>query len=534
MSDYPIAIVGGTIIDGTGRLPIPDGAVVTQGSKIVAVGPSEDMTISPAAEVINVEGKTIIPGFIDSHTHFILMGVRTLTNLDLSKTRSLEEVLDLIEARVPNVPGGEWLEGHGWDESAWPEKRYPTRYDLDSVSPQIPVILTPYYGHLVSVNSLALEVADVNKDTPDPPGGEVVKDPETGEPTGILRDEAIGLMEKARPPTTAEASLQGLRKACEIALTWGCTSIHELGADTTQLSTYQKARKDGTLRVRAYVMPTARFTEEYLDSLEVLGIHTGFGDEHYRIGAAKIYSDGSMGARTAVLTEPYADDPTARGLHTLNPEELRKRVTKAHGIGMQIAIHAIGDGGIEAALDAYEAALEEYPREDHRHRIEHCEILTGEQIQRIKRLKIIPSMQPNFAGEWGGPGGMYEQRLGPKRVKMNNPYRRLLDEGIQIAFGSDCGYCPPWPMNPLYGLWAAVNHPLEESRISLEEAVRAYTLDAAYSSFDEKIKGSLEPGKLADIAILSHDLTAIDPDEIKNVTVDITMVGGKIEHKTDG
>ncbi|MFA9437190.1 MAG: amidohydrolase, partial [Candidatus Bathyarchaeota archaeon] len=212
---------------------------------------------------------------------------------------------------------------------------------------------------------------------------------------------------------------------------------------------------------------------------------------------------------------------------------LINRVAKAHDYGMQITIHAIGDAGINAALDAYEAALKKNFREDHRHRIEHCEILTEEQIQRIKRLGVIPSMQPNFAGEWGGPGGMYEQRLGPERLSMNNPYRRILDEGIRVAFGSDCGYCPPWPMNPLYGLWAAVRHPIEGSGVSLEEAVKGYTLDAAHSSFEEEIKGSLEPGKLADIAVLSRDLAAIDPDEIKNVTVDLTMVGGKIEYRAN-
>ena len=280
-------------------------------------------------------------------------------------------------------------------------------------------------------------------------------------------------------------------------------------------------------------MPTARFTEEIIDSLGALGLRTGFGDEFYRIGAAKIFIDGSMGARTAVFTEPYEDDPSTKGLFTISPEELINRVAKAHDYGMQITIHAIGDAGINAALDAYEAALKKNFREDHRHRIEHCEILKEEQIQRIKRLGVIPSMQPNFAGEWGGPGGMYEQRLGPERLRMNNPYRRLLDEGIRVAFGSDCGYCPPWPMNPLYGLWAAVRHPIEGSGVSLEEAVKGYTLDAAHSSFEEGIKGSLESGKLADIAVLSRDLTAIDPDEIKNVTVDLTMVGGKIEYRAN-
>jgi predicted amidohydrolase YtcJ len=238
-----------------------------------------------------------------------------------------------------------------------------------------------------------------------------------------------------------------------------------------------------------------------------------------------------MGARTAVLTEPYNDDPSTCGLFTISLETLKSRVSKAHNYSMQIAIHSIGDGGIQASLDAYEAALKENYRENHRHRIEHCEILTEEQIRRIKRLGVIPSMQPNFVGEWGWPGGMYDQRLGSERIKMNNPYRSLLDQEVRIAFGSDCGFCPPWPMNPIFGLWAAIRHPIKGSGITLEEAVKAYTLDAAYSSFEEDIKGSLEPGKLADIIILSKDISTIDIDEIKDMTVDLTMVGGKIEYQ---
>jgi predicted amidohydrolase YtcJ len=202
-------------------------------------------------------------------------------------------------------------------------------------------------------------------------------------------------------------------------------------------------------------------------------------------------------------------------------------------MGMQVAIHAIGDKGIEVALDAIEIALKQDPREDHRHRIEHCEVITQDQIFRIKQLGVIPSMQPNFVGEWGQSGGMYEQRLGLSRLQISNPYRKLLDEEIMIAFGSDCGYCPPWPFNPLYGIWAAVNHPIKKNRISLEEAIKCYTLNGAYASFEEDIKGSIEPGKLADIAVLSKDLYNIDSDSIKDVKVDLTIVNGNISYKSD-
>ena len=532
MHTRPTAITGGTLIDGTGKPPVKDSVIIIAGSKIVRAGPAAEVDIPKDAEIIDARGKTVIPGFIDAHTHFILMGVRSLTTLDLSGTRSIPEVVEHVEARLAELPEGTWLTGHGWDESGWPEKRYPNKKDLDPVSPDNPVVLTPYYGHMVSVNTRALELAGIDGDTPDPPGGEVDKDPATGEPTGILRDGAIGLIDAVRPPTTKQESLKGLQKACEIALSWGCTSVHELGVEATEISTYQTALEEGLLKVRAYVMPTARADEKIIEALEALGLRTGFGDEFLRIGSAKMYIDGSMGARTAVFSEPYADDTKTTGLFAITPEELRRRVSRAHRAGLQVAIHSIGDRAIEESLDAIEAALDEHPREDHRHRIEHCEVLRGDQIPRIKALGVVPSMQPNFAGEWGQPGGMYEQRLGPERLRLTNPYRRLLDEGIRIAFGSDCGYCPPWPFNPVYGLWAAVNNPIEESRITLEEAVRCYTLDAAHASFEEGIKGSIEPGKLADIAILSEDLTSIPPENIRDVQVDLTMIDGKVQWKS--
>jgi predicted amidohydrolase YtcJ len=522
------AIVGGTLIDGTGKTPVKKSIVVIRNSKVVEVGIEGEVNIPNEAEIIDATGKTVIPGFIDSHTHFILMGIKTLTTLDLSKTKSIDEVVEKVKEAAPRVPERAWLEGHGWDESGWDEKRYPTKRDLNPVSLDVPVVLTPYYGHIVSVNSAALKLAGINKNTPDPAGGQIVKDPDTGEPNGLLRDEAIKLIDKVKPPITEELSLQSLRKACEIALSWGCTSIHELGVDTIGLRTYQSARRDDSLKVRAYVMPTARFTEDLLDSLNVLGLTTGFGDEFYRIGSAKMYIDGSMGARTAVFSEPYNDDPSTKGIFTLSPRKLIERVSKAHRNGMQVAIHAIGDAGIDEALNAIEVAQKEHPRKDPRHRIEHCEILSDEQIERISRLGVVPSMQPNFVGEWGYPGGMYDQRLGPERLKKNNPYRKLLDSKIRVAFGSDCGYCPPWPINPLFGIWAAIRHPIEESSITLEEAVRCYTLDAAYASFEEDIKGSIETGKLADIAFLSQDLTEVEPEIIKDTEVWMTIVDGNI------
>ncbi len=528
MIEQDIVIKGGTLIDGTGAPSISDSIIVISGTKIAKVGSLEEVDVPKNAKIIDATGKTVIPSFIDSHTHFILMGIRTQTTVDLSKTKSISEVLNQVKKQMINLRKGTWVTGHGWDESGWKDKRYPTKDDLDKVSQENPIILTPYYGHLMIVNTPALILAKITNKTPNPPGGKIDRDPGTNEATGILREEAMELIEAVKPTTTKEECLTGIKKACEIALRWGCASVHDMGSKALDISAYQTALENGFLKVRAYVMPDAQFTETMLDGLKVLGVKTRFGDEFLRLGAIKMYIDGSMGSRTAMFSDPYADDPSTCGLFTITPEVLEKRVIKAHKLGMQVCIHAIGDKGIDMALNAIEAALKQEPRMNHRHRIEHCEVVTEEQIKKIKRLGIIPSMQPNFIGEWGQPGGMYEQRLGQNRLKLCNPFKKLLDEGIRVAFGSDCGYCPPWPFNPIYGLWAAINHPIKESRISLVDAVKCYTVNGAYASFEEDLKGSIEPGKLADITILTEDLVSISPEDIKDVKVEMAIINGKV------
>lgn len=517
------------MIDGTGKPPNIDSVIIISDSRITEVGSVGEVDIPRHAEIFDVTGKTVIPSFIDSHTHFLLMGIRTQTTLDLSKAKSIPEVTELVKTRLIELPKSTWLTGHGWDESNWEEKRFPTKVDLDRVSPENPVVLTPYYGHLMVVNSQALSLARITKKTIAPSGGVIDRDPITKEATGILREEAMNLIDTVKPPTTQKEKLSGINKACQIALSWGCASIHDLGSDSVDIRAYQTAFENGSLKVRAYVMPDAQFSDVMLDGIEALGVTTHFGNDFLRMGSIKFYVDGSMGSRTAIFFDSYADEPSTKGIFAVPPKILKQRVMRAHNLRMQVAIHAIGDRGIEEALNAIEKALEHNPREDHRHRIEHSEVLTKNQIQRVKRLGIILSMQPNFVGEWGKPGGMYEQRLGLKRLKLCNPYRKLLDEGIPVAFGSDCGYCPPWPFNPLYGLWAAINHPIEESRISLEEAIRCYTLNGAYASFDETIKGSIEPGKVADITVLSEDLAQFPSEKIKDVKVKMTIVNGRIQ-----
>ena len=518
----PRAIVGGTLIDGTGRPPIKDSVIVVEDEWITAVGRSGQVAIPKGAEMIDASEKTVIPGLIDAHLHFVGLGVRMIQNISLRDTKTISEALEKVKSKIAEVEKGVWIQGRGWDDSKWEDRRYITKYDLDPIAPDNPVILTRVCGHLVSINSQALEIAGITKDTPDPQGGKIDRTPE-GEPTGVLKD-ASQLVRRYVPQVDDATYVEGLKMASEHALSLGCTSIQEAGIGALQMRAYQTALEKGYLKVRAYLM----WTERNIEAVEALGLRTNFGNEMIRLGSAKMIEDGSLGARTAALFEPYEDDPTTKGIVMIPEDELIERVKAVHRTGSQVAIHAIGDYAIETTINAIEAALRDSPRKDHRHRIEHCEILTSNQIERIKQLGILPSVQPNFVGEWSDPDGLYETRIGKKRLRQNNPYRYLLDEGIKLAFGSD-----GMPFNPIYGIWSAVNHWIKESRVTLEEAVRGFTLDAAYASFEEDIKGSVEVGKLADIVILEQDLTEIPSSKIKDVDVHMTLVGGKIMYTNE-
>ena len=485
-----------------------DAIIVTQGNKIIEVGPENRVTIPQGAQVIDASGKTVVPGLIDSHTHFLAMGYR-LTQLGLSNTTSIKEIVKNLGEYIAerNVEAGRWVQGRGWDDQNLEEKRYPTRYDLDVTSPKNPVVLTRICGHMMVLNSLALEECNISKDTPDPPGGVIDKD-ENGEPTGVLRDARSLVSPYVSPPTYDELR-QGLRDAIKYAHSLGATGIHDASRpdeQTVQTSTapYVDAYRDGELKLRCHVM-------------------TGYpkepsGDHWLSFGTLKIGIDGSMGAQTALLYEPYANNPSTKGVYVGDKKLNKERVMEAHRKKGAVAIHAIGDKAITEAVDRIEEVLEAEPRKDHRYRIEHYEYPIDEDIERSLKLGIVASMQPNFVGEWAWPGGMYDTRLGSARLQRCNPYRRLLDLGFHIPFGSD-----GMPFHPIYGIWSAVNHPIKKSRITLEEAVKCYSWEGAYASHEEDYKGSIEPGKVADITILPVDITAPsfklgtdDPKEVES------------------
>jgi len=513
----PRVLLGGTLIDGTGAPPIKDSVVVIENEYIKAVGKRSDIPVPDGAEVYNLEGMTVLPGLIDSHCHFLNMGVSRMKNLQLGNTDSLDEALSRVKDKVKNSESGEWVIGRGWDESKWPENRYIKKADLDPISPDNPVMLVRVCGHMVSINSEALELAGITSETEPPDGGSIDKD-ENGEPMGVLRD-CRRLVTDVIPPTSEEEMIRGLESASDLALSLGCTGVNDAGLGPKEIRAYQDALQEGSLKVRAYLM----IREEAPQGAVKLGLKTGFGDPMLRIGPIKLMMDGSLGARTAALFEPYEDDPDTSGLLLMEPERLKELVYNGHVNGIQTATHAIGDLAIEHAIDAIDDSLRRSPRKNHRHRIEHCEILSSQQIERIARLGIVPDMQPNFPGEWSGDDSMYRQRLGETRDRMNNPYRAMLDEGIPVAFGSD-----GMPFDPIYGIWGAVDHPIRENAIDFVEAVKCYTYNAAYASFQEDYVGSIEPGKLADIAVFEKELDELPREEIKEACCYMTLVNGKI------
>jgi predicted amidohydrolase YtcJ len=482
-------LAGGTLIDGTGHPPIRDSIILMKGDYIIAAGKKGKVEIPPNSEVYDVTGMTIVPGFIDSHCHFYDMGISMIRDIPLRDTPTLEAAMTRLENKAKSTRRGDWLLGEGWDESKWYENRYPTKDDLDAVSKTHPIMIVRICGHLLTLNTTALKIVGITGNIPQPEGGHV----DIGlddEPTGILRD-CRQLVDPYIPPVSEETAVEGLKIASDHALSLGCTSVGDAGLDGDALKAYQTSLAKGYLKTRAYLFLDGTIQKQsYLT-----GIRTGFGNDMIKVGPSKLLMDGSLGAHTAALFEPYTDEPTTKGILAMSEEALDEKAKEAHRHGNQLAIHAIGDYAIECVINSIQAALKERPKKNHRHRIEHCEILTAGQIERIRELGIIPAMQPNFVGEWAGPGSMYEQRLGEERNRLNNPYRVLLDENINVAFGSD-----GMPFNPIYGIWSALNHGIKDARINLVEAIKCYTLNGAYASFEEEIKGSIETGKLADIA----------------------------------
>jgi hypothetical protein len=507
-------------------------AVAVKFGRIAQVGTTKDVekTISTKTEVLDLGGKTVLPGFIDTHVHLDDFGL-TLRTINMEGASSIAEVQRLLLERVKKTPKGEWVMGRGWNENLLEERRFLTRWDIDDVSPNNPVYLHHYSCHATLLNSRGLEESHIDRNTKEPAGGWIIKD-EGGEPTGFLRSNArfispVGLNGvRPRPDlaTLREAILIGVNEAVK----YGLTAIHVPYADHDEIKVTQELAAEGKLPLRINLLPKV----ELLDSILKLGINSGLGDEMLRLGAIKIFSDGSLIARTAAVKEHFEGESDNKGILN-NREVFEIQIMQAHKAGMQIAVHAVGDRAIEAVLDAYEAALKDTPRADHRHRIEHASIADKDLRDRAMRLGVVVSTQPELVTR-NGDG--FIASLGDERMEYTYPIRSMLEEGLMVAGSSDCPLTYP---NPLKGIWSATTRSSEVTGkpitpnqcVTMDQAIRMYTANAAYIGFDEKRKGTIEEGKLADFTVLSGDPYAFSPDNVRDLKVEMTIVGGKVVYE---
>ncbi len=527
-----LAVVAREIVTMDDERPRGEVALV-RGGRIVAVGSREQLAegLKQAHSVLDFGNAVVYPGFIDAHLHVAGTG-RALMELNLVGTRSLEEVLARVREKATELAPGEWLLGRGWDQNDWPTKRFPTKVDLDRVVSDRPVYLKRIDGHAGWANSVALRLAGIDASTRDPDGGRIVRLPGSREPSGVLVDNAMGLMASALPKVDRSLVKKQVLKAMNHFACLGLTCVHDAGVDSLDLAVYRELIDAGQAKVRVYAMLLdGPILDDYFRSGPVLD----YGNGMLTVRCVKLFADGALGSRGAALFEPYSDDPDNRGLLVTPPEEIEKVTERALRAGFQVATHAIGDRANHLVLDAYEKALIAVPTADHRLRVEHAQVLAPQDIPRFARLGVVPSMQPTHATSdmpWA------EERLGPERLRGAYAWRSLLDTGVRIAGGSDS---PVESANPLLGIYAAItrqdldgNPPggwYPEQRVRLREALRMFTIDAAHAAFQEEELGSISPGKRADFTVLDKDLASVPPEEIPGVRVVATLVGGQLVYR---
>ena len=499
-------------------------AIAIFGEKIIHVGKNSEVKnfIGSQTKIIDLDGKTVLPGFTDCHVHLTTFG-KKLKELDFRNATSIEEIQEKIKEKAEKTSLGEWIVGYGWDHEKFVEKCLPTRYDLDQATTKHPVVIFRVCGHLCVVNSKALEICGITNRTFHNFGKQIDRKPENGEPTGILFEKALKIIKGALDKPSFEERVNTCLLACRKAVEAGLTSVHWIIESSEELKAIQFLYRKGKLPLRVYIL----FSEKMLDHILNLGLTSGFGNSMLKIGGLKLFADGSLGARTAALFKPYEDNQENNGMLIYSQTELNELVLKAHKAGLQVAVHAIGDRAVNSVLDAFENALKTDTHTQNRHRIEHASVLNEKLIERIKKLNIIVSAQPHFivSDFW------IKDRLGEERAKWTYPLKSLLEAGIVVCGGSDC---PVEPISPLLGIWACTAKFLySRQRLTVDEAIRLYTVNAAYASNEEKIKGTIEEGKLADLTVLSEDPFKIEPEKIKDIEVAMTIVGGKIVYSKE-
>ena len=516
------------------------GFVALSGDRIVHIGPPEELADwrGPGVECIDVSGGAILPGFIDAHLHLLLMA-EIAVQIDCSPgaVSTFTEILDKIREEARRVPAGSWIRAAGYDDTKLAGAPF-TRRELDAAAPDHPVFVAHVSVHRGVTNSLGLARGSIGEETPDPPGGQLGRDPGTQRLNGLLYEEAafrygLEALSDTAEPIIPPLSTGQLRRGIGITgaryLRAGITSVGEALATPAFFDACQHLRHEGELPLRIYGM----IPYKYMDTFEASGLRTGFGDEWLRLGPVKLIADGAIAGRTACLKEPYGDPALGTGLMLLTPEQIRERIRRIHEAGFQVAVHANGDKTIEIVLAAFEEALAKAPRCNHRHRIEHCSLVTEEILRRIHRSELLAIP---FASYVWAHGEKLLTFYGADRVKRLFAHRDFLDHGIALAGSTDnpCG-----PYEPLLAIQSCVTRRGQDGtlmgdnqRISLMEALRMYTLGSAYASFEEHLKGSLKTGKLADITVLGEDITRVPPESIKDVPVRLTMVGGSIRHRS--
>jgi predicted amidohydrolase YtcJ len=527
--DASLVIINGNIYTMDDAHPRAE-AVAVYGSRIIAVGENTEVKrmIGPTTRVIDLQGKTVIPGIIDAHVHFVSYALRS-QEVNLDDAPSLMEALRRVEEGVARAKPGEWVVGGGWDKNLWDGGGFPSKESLDGVSPDNPVALRSKDYHTLWVNSPALSKASITRTTRNPQGGEIERTPNTGEATGILKENAVRLVESVIPEPTVERLEEALKPAIKTAYTLGITSIHVPEGQRT-FQAFQKLAMRGELGVRVFMMIPA----ESLDAAVKVGVVTGFGSEKLRLGVVKLFADGSLGSQTAAMLEPYEGAPQNRGVIVTSKEKMRKVMAKASTHGLGVAVHAIGDRANRMVLDVIEERKATDAGRSTRYRVEHAQHLNPVDVERFGQQGVIASIQPSHIAL---DMDIVERHLG-RRSREAYLLRTLLDTGAKLAFGSDS---PIMSLDPLLGIYTAVTrrrtngyppggwHP--EERITVREAVRAYTLDAAYASGEERIKGSIERGKLADFVVLSRNIFEVSEEKIVGTRVEMTVFDGQIVYE---
>src|ERR1700758_18941 len=506
-------------------------AVAVIGDRIVAVGSRAEIELwlSPQTKVIDAGNKLVLPGFNDAHLHFIQGGAQ-LDQVQLTDAASPQEFAKRIAAQTKKTPKGEWILGGRWDETKWPNQKLPTRDIVDSVTGDTPIFVERYDGHEALANSAAMKLAGIDAKTADVPGGVIVRDA-SGNPTGVFKDAAQDLIYRAIPPMSHEHRLRAARRALEHAASLGVTSVQHMNPEFADVAVYSELAEKDELNTRIYAVP---METDWRDQAKV-GIRHAWGSSNLRLGAVKGYADGSLGSRTAYMFEPFTDDPGNRGLLSDEmhpPGAMCDRLMQADAAGLQLRVHAIGDRAISMMLDIFSDIEKEHGYHDQRFAIEHAQHMAKKDFARFATLHVIASMQPYHAiddGRWA------EKRLGHNRARYSYAWRSFLDHGVTLAFGTDW---PVAPLDPILGLYAAVTRAtldgknpggwIPEEKITLPEAVEAYTMGSAFAEFQEHEKGSITLGKMADIVILSDNIFDFKPEAIRNVKVETTIVGGKV------